>query len=87
MNTVLDFLDFVSASPTAFHAVHEAVTRLERAGFTELDERKPFSLVPGGRYYLTRNRSSVLAFRLPEGELTHFQIVASHADSPKATAA
>ncbi len=82
MNTVLDFLDFVSASPTAFHAVHEAVTRLERAGFTELDERKPFSLVPGGKYYLTRNRSGVLAFRLPEGELTHFQIVASHADSP-----
>ena len=82
MNSVLDFLDFVSASPTAFHAAQQAVLRLEAAGFQRLDEQKPFALVPGGKYYLTRNRSAVLAFRLPMGDLTHYQIVASHADSP-----
>ena len=82
MQTVRDFLNFVTCSPTAYHAVAQAAVRLESAGYRRVCERRPFKLEKGGRYYLIRGGSSLVAFRLPQGELTHFQIVASHADSP-----
>jgi len=59
-----DFLDFVNASPNPFHAVFNAKQRLEKAGFKQIKERDSWSstVVPGGKYYLTRNGSTVLAF-------------------------
>ena len=39
-------------------------------------------MVPGGRYYMTRNDSSLIAFRIPKGEVRRFQIGAAHSDSP-----
>ena len=38
--------------------------------------------MPGGKYYVTRNRSALIAFRVPESGFAPFQIVASHSDSP-----
>ena len=55
---------------------------LEAAGFTRLSEQAAWNIVPGGRYFVTRNRSAVVAFAVPENGLTHCQIVASHGDSP-----
>ena len=80
--TVRDFLRFIQSSPSAFHAVDTLCGALDAAGFTRLDEHRPFAVVPGGRYYVTRNRSAVIALRIPEDGFTHFQIVASHSDSP-----
>ncbi|KAE9379016.1 aspartyl aminopeptidase [Stipitochalara longipes BDJ] len=59
-----DFLDFVNASPTPYHAVRSSVERLAKAGFEEIKERDSWSstLQPGGKYYLTRNGSSIVAF-------------------------
>ncbi|KAG9246263.1 aspartyl aminopeptidase-like protein [Calycina marina] len=59
-----DFIDFVNDSPTPYHAVHSAVQRLKKAGFEEIKERDSWSstLKPGGKYYLTRNASSIVAF-------------------------
>ena len=86
MNTpsspVQSFFDFVAHAPTAFHAVEEACTRLQAAGFTRLDEHAPWRIAPGSRCYVTRNRSAVVAFCVPEQGLSHFQIAASHSDSP-----
>lgn len=76
------FLSFVRQSPTAFHATDAVCRRLEAQGFTRLDERRPWKLAAGGRYYVVRNRSAVVALRLPEERLTHFQLVVSHSDSP-----
>ena len=76
------FLSFVRRSPTAFHAADELCKALDAAGFARLNEQEPWRLAPGGRYYVTRNRSSVVAFALPEGVFSHFQLVASHSDSP-----
>ncbi|KAK3053229.1 hypothetical protein LTR09_005855 [Extremus antarcticus] len=61
-----DFIDFLNASPTAFHAVHSAKLRLEKAGFKQIKERDPWSthLQPGGKYYLTRNASTIVAFAI-----------------------
>ncbi|MBP3426920.1 MAG: M18 family aminopeptidase [Clostridia bacterium] len=80
--SVQNFIRFISASPSAFHAVQSLCDMLDAKGFARLDEHKPFAVVPGGKYYVTRNRSSVIAFAIPEGGLSHFQIAASHSDSP-----
>ena len=77
-----DFMRFMQASPTAFHAVANLAELLRAAGYQALEERQPWRLQRGGKYYVTRNGSALIAFRLPEGRLEHFQLVASHADSP-----
>ena len=82
MSDVKSFIDFIAESPSAFHAVHTLCYELETAGFTRLAEHEAYHLVPGGKYYVTRNRSAVIAFTIPEDGFTHFQIVASHSDSP-----
>ena len=72
--------DFIKASPTSFHAVDRI--KEELSGFTELRECDPWHLAPGGKYLVTRNRSSVIAFALPEETPASFQLIASHSDSP-----
>lgn len=79
---VQSFFDFVAASPSAFHACGEACRQLAAAGYTPLSEFEAWTVQPGGKYYVTRNASSVIAFRVPETGLAPFQIVASHSDSP-----
>lgn len=79
---VHDFLSFVEKSPSAFHAVEALCSLLTEAGFTRLSETEDWALDAGGRYFVTRNRSSVVAFAVPESGLGAFQIVASHSDSP-----
>ena len=85
MNEVQGLLDFVNRAPTCYHAIAEAEKLLE--GFTRLEEGQPWQLAPGGRYVVTRNRSSLIAFILPGGEDAKperlaFRLVASHSDSP-----
>lgn len=79
---VLNLIDFIENSPTAFHAVENICNALDDAGFERLQEREIWQIQPGGSYYFTRNRSSVVAFTIPCCGLTHFQIIASHSDSP-----
>ena len=76
------FIDFVRRSPSAFHAIHTICARLDAAGFARLDEGEPFAVAPGSRCYVTRNRSSVIAFTVPQQGFSPFAIVASHSDSP-----
>lgn len=77
-------IDFLKASPTPFHATRSLAQRLQAAGFRPLDEREPWHTEAGGRYYVTRNDSSIIAFRLGrraplEGGL---RLVGAHTDSP-----
>ena len=75
-------LDYIAASPTAFHAVANAAAALEQAGFTALDMAENWVLAAGGKYYVTVNGTTLLAFRLPSGHPTGFMVTASHSDSP-----
>lgn len=81
-----DFLSFVNASPTPFHAVRSARQKLEAAGFTYIKERDPWStrVKPGGKYYLTRNGSTLVAFAVGAGWKAGNPIamVGAHTDSP-----
>lgn len=80
---VRGLMDFLNASPTAFHAVEALRQMLLAEGFTELPESARWSLAPGGSYFTTRNGSSILAFRVGT-ELSEpgFTLTASHSDSP-----
>ena len=77
-----DLIQFIASSPTAFHAVEEMAKTLQEAGFTPLSEAHPAKLSLGGCYYLTRNGSSIIAFRLPQSMPLGLLIAASHSDSP-----
>lgn len=79
---VQNFQEFIRRSPSAFHAVENICQALSENGFQPLNERETWDIVPGGKYYVTRNRSSVIALTIPEKGFSHFQIVASHSDSP-----
>lgn len=61
-----DMLKFIDGSPSCFHAVANITERLDAAGFTGLEEREPWKLLSGQGYYVVRNDSSVIAFRIPK---------------------
>ena len=74
--------DFIRRSPTPFHVVQALSERLQAAGYIPLPETVSWQLQPGGAYYVTRNGSSLIAFRIPSGDWSGFLITASHSDSP-----
>lgn len=77
-----DLLTFLNQSPSRFHAVDNLRCELDEAGYTRLNEGKSWSLQPGGKYYVTRGDSALLAFRIPHANFHGFMISASHSDSP-----
>ena len=82
MHTIDGLRDFLSRSHSAFHAVDELCKLLDAKGFEKLNENAPWDIEKGGRYYVTRNLSSVLAFTIPHNGFSPFMIAASHSDSP-----
>ena len=83
INTSNKLIDFIKNSPTAFHVVKNFAEMLEKSGFTKLNERDKWKLKTNGKYYVTRNDSSIIAFCMPEKEeFYNFQIAAAHSDSP-----
>ncbi|BGP36870.1 hypothetical protein JCM10449v2_000772 [Rhodotorula kratochvilovae] len=87
------FLEYVDASPTPFHAVANCVTKLEQAGFARLHERDSWAngkVARGGKYFITRNQSSIIAFTVPPAPTGDAQkkplgmsVVGCHTDSPR----
>ena len=74
--------EFIKTSPTAYNAVENLGKMFEKNGFSHIDEGEKWRLEHGGKYYVTRNRSSIIAFVLPEDVPQSFKITASHSDSP-----
>ena len=79
---VNELIRFIEKSPSAFHAADALCAMLDGAGYERLQESQKWALRPGKGYYVTRNRSSVIAFTLPESGFGPFQMCASHSDSP-----
>lgn len=82
MDEIQAVFDFLNAGVSPWHAAAEACRRLAEAGYERLEEARPWGLVPGGRYYVTRNGSAVLAFRLPRAPIASMRIALSHGDVP-----
>ena len=74
--------DFLAASPSCYHAVQALAERLERNGYAQLREQDAWALTPGGKYFVTRNGSSLLSFRIPQSAPAGFLMAAAHTDSP-----
>eukprot|EP00588_Corethron_pennatum_P036054 CAMPEP_0194347506 /NCGR_PEP_ID=MMETSP0171-20130528/106028_1 /TAXON_ID=218684 /ORGANISM="Corethron pennatum, Strain L29A3" /LENGTH=482 /DNA_ID=CAMNT_0039114765 /DNA_START=141 /DNA_END=1589 /DNA_ORIENTATION=+ len=80
--------DYLSASTDPYHAVHNNELKLEAAGFERLREDECFSgrIRPGGKYFYTREHSTLVAFTVggavnsskPYG----FKIIGGHTDTP-----
>ena len=80
--TVQGLFEFIEKSPSQFHVVANERARFLEAGFEELSEAKEWKLELGKNYFVTRNGSSILAFRMPQQAYKSFMIMASHSDSP-----
>lgn len=83
-----EFCKFDDGSPSPYHAVATTSSMLEDAGFEKIRETDNWSakLKAGGKYYFTREGSSLVAFALDENfnssqELS-CAIVSAHTDSP-----
>ncbi|MCR5102253.1 MAG: M18 family aminopeptidase [Butyrivibrio sp.] len=81
-NTTQNMLKFIENSPSPFHVIKNLSIVLDGEGFTKLDERNEWKLKKGGKYYVTRNGSSIISFKIPENDFEGFYMIASHSDSP-----
>lgn len=73
---------FLDASHSVYHAAAYLSGELDAAGYTRLSEGAEWDLAPGGKYYLMRNGTAVIAFRIPKGIPRGFMMSASHSDRP-----
>lgn len=76
------FFKFIDESASSFHTVSNVIKMLEISGFQRLKEDEDWKLECGRAYYVTRNDSSIAAFKIPDQVWSGFHIVASHSDFP-----
>ncbi len=78
-----DLFQFIQDSPSMFHSIQSIRNRLDNNGFEYLPEETGWNLEKGKNYYTIRNHSSIIAFKVGETlDDYHFQMCASHSDSP-----
>ena len=76
-------LSFLDQSPTPFHATANLKALLDDNGFVALCETDKWQLKPDKSYYVTRNDSSIIAFRMPgAAEKSGIRMIGAHTDSP-----
>ena len=78
----MDLLTYIDKSPCSFYAVENICKILESKGYHRLQECESWNLQVGGKYFVTRNGSSLLAFRIPSADFRGFMIGAAHSESP-----
>jgi aspartyl aminopeptidase len=84
-----ELADFITSSPTAFHAAASAAALLREKGFIQLSEQDSWNRLPTGRYFVVRNDSSLIGFvwrgdgeNRDNRKNTSIQMVGAHTDSP-----
>ena len=73
---------YIEACATPYQAIAHTAAMLREQGYTELNEACEWKPEAGKGYYVTRNGSSLIAFRMPAGDISGFMMTASHCDSP-----
>lgn len=81
-NITSNLLDFIQQSPSCFHVIRNLSDALKAEGFIELKECEKWTLTPGGKYFTTRNSSSIISWTVPSFDFSGFMLTASHSDSP-----
>ena len=82
MNYISELIDFLNGSPSGYHAVANVCAMLENSGYVRLSEQDAWEILPGGKYYVVRGGTAVMAFRIPEVITGGFLMSASHSDRP-----
>lgn len=75
-------LSFINSAVSPFHAVKAIEKRLDAIGYKELKETEKWKVEAGGKYYTSRNGSSLIAFSVPSSDFNGFMFAAAHDDSP-----
>lgn len=80
----LDLLDFIHESPTNYHAILSIKQRLQANGFKQLFSGEAWHIEHGGKYFVTKNHSSLYAFVPGNGNIAEdgFKLICAHSDSP-----
>ena len=81
-NRISALADFLDRSVSSYHAIAALSEELAKEGYTLLSEKGSWNLVPGGKYYMKRNGTSLMAFRVPQASPKGFLLTASHCDRP-----
>ena len=76
-----DLMEFLGSSPTPFHAVLNMESRLKKAGYLKLSEEENWNLKKNGKYFVTKNDRSLVAFKNIDPS-KGFKITGAHTDSP-----
>lgn len=82
MATINEFQNFLDKAHSVYHSIALLTKQLEEEGYTQLFEGENWQLSKGGKYYLTRGGSALIAFRIPQQAPVGFMLTASHSDRP-----
>ncbi|MDE6911458.1 MAG: M18 family aminopeptidase [Lachnospiraceae bacterium] len=85
MEYISELMEFLDGSLTSYHAIQNVRRLLLREGYAELSEREIWKLEAGGKYFVVRNDSSMMAFCLPTDsvdKIKGYHVYAAHSDSP-----
>lgn len=82
MEVINELKNFLDCSHSVYHAVVALEEMLVKAGYEKLSESRSWKLIPGGKYYLTRGGSALVAFRIHQDSPKGFLMSASHSDHP-----
>ncbi len=74
--------EFLDGAKSVYHGIAALTDRLEKEGYQYLPESAFWQLNAGGKYYLTRGGTALIAFRIPQGEVNGFMMSAGHSDRP-----
>lgn len=79
-----DFIEFIDKSPSSYHATKNCSDILEKNGFVRLEPKEEWKINKGGKYYIKKTSSTIMAFTISENlkEEPSFRITGSHTDSP-----
>lgn len=76
------FCAFLDKARSFYHVTANIADLLQAEGYVRLDESKPLEVKSGGKYYIDRNGSSIVAFRIPADTPEGFVMSACHNDRP-----
>ena len=77
-----DLLSFIAKSPTPFHATLNLLDLFKSKKFTVLDEGETWQIEANKSYVVTRNDSSIIAFRTGANLDVGINMIGAHTDSP-----
>lgn len=85
MEHIDKILDLLNCSYSTFHVVKNIEEELIKDDFILLKENQNFNLESGRNYYIKRNGTSIIAFKVPNDfslDKASFLLTATHNDSP-----